>query len=211
MSSVFPEGGMGCPVLGCSTTHFLRHKQLVNHWKKFHEQFVTLFRCEACHQFFGRKGDAQQHLRRTHRMFITPWNKQNNLFIHPGSVTMPRMPRRSAPLAEAPMNQLVPPTQSLVPFPRPPVGWPPKAVNSKMVPSGTLTKGVQTETPTELTSSSPSPSPSSSRRPNAAREEASRERKRIAESAAQSPLYHLHCRHEDHLLPFDDEVELDYD
>ena len=123
---------------------------------------------------------------------------------------MPRLPRRPTPLAEAPMNQLVTPTQSIVPFPRPPVGWPPKPVNTKMVPSGTLAKGTQTEVPKELSSSSPSPSLSSSRRPNAAREEASRERRRIAESAAQSPLYHLHCRHEDHLLPFDDEVELDY-
>ena len=207
MSSIeFPEGGMGCPVLGCSTTHFSRHKHLVNHWKKFHEPFETLFRCEACKQFFGRKGDAQQHLRRKHRMYISPWNKQNNLFIHPGSATMPRLPRR--PPVPQPDQSTQDPSSVLRPqgqIPRPPVGWPQKAVNCKPVPSGSLTKAVQTETTTE------SDAAPVQRRWNPAREAAARERRRLAEAAAQSPLYHLHCRHEDHLLPYDQDLELDYD
>lgn len=191
---------MGCPVLGCSSTHFTKHRNLVNHWKKFHEPFVTLFRCEACKKFFGRKADAQQHLRRQHRMYISPWNKQNHLYIHPGSVMMPRLPRQplSTVLENQPVSSAVE-INEVATTPRPPVGWPPKAVNSKPVPFGKLHTA---STPSEVATSTT---------PNPAREAAAKERKRMAEEAVNSPLYRLHCRHEDHLLPFEEQPELDYE
>ena len=96
---------MPCPVLGCCTEHFRKFKTLVYHWKKFHERFVTLFRCEICQKDFGRKNDATQHLKRNHHKCILPWHKQNSLFIHPGGATMPRPP---LPHSQEPQTVQVP-------------------------------------------------------------------------------------------------------
>ena len=92
--ATFPPEGMSCPVLGCNGYTFLRHKQLVFHWKKYHEPVVTLYRCECCQKFFGRKGDAQQHLKRQHRPFITPMTKLNSLYIPPGNASLPKANRQ---------------------------------------------------------------------------------------------------------------------
>lgn len=98
MEQHFPAEGMPCPVIGCSTEHFRKFKTLVFHWKKYHEQFVTLYRCQVCQKDFGRKNDANQHLKRKHHMVVLPWHKQNSLYIHPGYTTMPAPPVPEQPI-----------------------------------------------------------------------------------------------------------------
>ena len=176
----FPEGGMPCLVLGCTSELFSKYRQMVFHWKKFQEPVVTLYRCESCQRFFGHKGDAQQHLKRHHRLQGTPWTKKKKLFIPPGAATLPR-PNQFQPviLQSQPNTYLVS---------QPPAGWPPQRCRETAASSTSDEEEVR----------------------RVAREEAAEERRRIAENAKNSPLYALANREMAILLPEDNEEVLCY-
>ncbi|CAG2201238.1 unnamed protein product [Mytilus edulis] len=69
-----PVGGMPCPVASCSTGH-LNFRQLVRHWKRYHELEIHAHKCPLCGITDTRRNDLKRHIRVMH--WVTGGNMEN--------------------------------------------------------------------------------------------------------------------------------------
>ncbi|VDI36521.1 Hypothetical predicted protein [Mytilus galloprovincialis] len=99
-----PVGGMPCPVASCSTGH-LNFRQLVRHWKRYHELEIHAHKCPLCGITDTRRNDLKRHIRVMH--WVTGGNMEhlmksvvavtvvNPQYKEPGTAVLPRYVRPS--------------------------------------------------------------------------------------------------------------------
>lgn len=91
----FPEGGMTCRVQSCpDSRHFSSLSTYRKHWRKYHAQYVTLFKCPLCNLQELEKRNVTHHLQKKHKSQlssnITSTKAVNKLFVNPGDILPPK-------------------------------------------------------------------------------------------------------------------------
>ncbi|KAL4236325.1 hypothetical protein ACF0H5_004712 [Mactra antiquata] len=87
---VWPQGGMSCPVTGCSDKFFNTLNKMRNHYNQFHVLMRDQFACSRCKFYCFKSTEARRHTKKLGNSHLcSVRNIVNQHYINPKDFTLP--------------------------------------------------------------------------------------------------------------------------